>query len=928
MIGWRGQRWPLVVVVLGAALLLTGGIPVAADQLPADSLRAMNVVPPGQSGFIDGPTFASVTGGLSSSYGAHFDDQQPLYDSWQYKAMQFDRSGAGAHPNGRSDVTIYRDNWGVPEIYADNEEAMAYGLGYAMAQDRLFQMDVFRRRGHGTLAALVGQSQLATDIEVRKVSEGSAARMAEFNNASQQIKDRGNAFAGGVNQSLHEQCPGGLPAGLNCPAEFALLGNGLQPTIANWTVDDTLAFGEYAGRFFGEFGHSEISAAKTYVDMVTKLGSQPAAELAFNDLYPRQDTTSPHTVPDASGLFPRHTGPNLAAAVGSDFANHDPGLWGGASTIQQLAQRVSVQGQAVSAANHAIGITGFGSNSFVASGSRTQDGNPVLYSGPQTGLAAPGFFWEVEMHDPVRNQRGVTVPAIPLIVIGRNATSGWSVTSAIDGNSDNFVDTLGNGDTTYARPDGNHSVGKTTETVTCNTPPSSLLSLLQGQVNTCSAPSTAINIYKVDLGLGTGHGLADPVNHELFVRESSVDNHLVDSLDAWDRAGLQSDASGFGQALSGLYLGFNFMYADTKGEIAYYHTGRYPIRPGNADPNLPMPGSGAYDWQGFEAWPDLPHAINPAQGYMVNWNNKPAKLWWSKSSDTTLGAENATTFWGPGDHVSTLDRVVGGALGVTFDGAGQLPRAAAYEDSRAAYLKPYLVAALSGSGDPTLQQAAALLTGWDNQRTGAGGTLGAGPTFFDRWIEHLARDVTTEAMSAANFNRIADQNAQNHWASTENQDAVAHKYELSVLQLVLAALQGRTQRDWLMPLGGSQAAILQAAQEAKTELGNNVSTWHEPTERAAYTSQGAGSVPDSVPMPNRGSYGQVIEPFAVSAPGRPNQNPGTLPNTSATSLFALGTPLGVVLAAVLIAVRRLRKPIRQNQGRSRSDCRISCGPWP
>ena len=76
------------------------------------------------------------------------------------------------------------------------------------------------------------------------------------------------------------------------------------------------------------------------------------------------------------------------------------------------------------------------------SGKRTAGGNPMLYGGPQTGFSIPGYFWEVEVHDPVRDERGVMVPAIPLVVIGRNADAAWTVTSGLDANEDIFVEQL------------------------------------------------------------------------------------------------------------------------------------------------------------------------------------------------------------------------------------------------------------------------------------------------------------------------------------------------------------------------------------------------------------------------------------------------------------------------------------------------------
>ena len=95
------------------------------------------------------------------------------------------------------------------------------------------------------------------------------------------------------------------------------------------------------------------------------------------------------------------------------------------------------------------------------------------------------------------------------------------------------------------------------------------------------------------------------------MRKSVVDGRLLQSLTAWDLAGRQTTVPDFGAALRNMSLGFNFFYADDHGHIGYWHTGTYPIRPANADPRLPLPGDGRYDWQGFESWSAHPHVIDP-----------------------------------------------------------------------------------------------------------------------------------------------------------------------------------------------------------------------------------------------------------------------------------------------------------------------------
>jgi len=861
-------------------------------------MKAVNVVPPGQSGFISLPTFLAVTAGAQSSFGPNFSDQLPLYANWRYKPFQFEKTGSGINPGGNTGVTIHRDSYGVPQIYADNEKDLDYGLGYAMAQDRMFQMDIFRHVGHGTLAELIGSSGLPLDELVRRVSEGPQARTAELDAAPTSIQDRARAFSDGITQAMHEQCPGMVmpnPAP-SCPAEYTLLATAVNNHIPDWTPDDTLSFGEYAGRFFGEFGHTELQAAKVYLDMVARLG-QPAAERAFHDLYALQDPAAPTIIDPADGTFPRHSASGNTTITYSAFANADATLLPSPDSLAHVLPQIDALELGAREMAHHLGIpTHLGSNAMAISGRRTADGNPILYSGPQTGWAVPGFFWEFEAHDPDRDARGVTVPAIPLVVIGRDQDSGWSVTSALDGNSDTFLDQLDPTDTSYVHNGQQVTIQKHTETINCYNPPATalVLPLLSGKAPQ-PCPSSPVHETVYYDPAHDAAGLADPDSqHLLYARASSVNHHFVDTIMAWDALSRQHTAAGVGQALQGLYLAFNFFYVDAQGEVAYYRTGRYPLRPANVDPNLPLWGDGRFDWQGYESWADTPHVVNPTTGFVVNWNNKPARDWYSKA---TVSSVLAPDRWGPHHHVEPLAADVRKLDGLTFDRAGQVPEDVAYTDSRARALLPFLLPVLQQSGDSRLHQVAQALAAWDMQRVDeGGGKLHTAPTFFDRWVEHMLGDTFGPALGGSDLAALeglhcttayCSPTTGSHYVSVDNGDAPTMKYELAILHALFNALAGRNAYDFFGG-AGRDATILKAANDVVAELtaaqGGNPSNWSEPLETGHFNAQGAGSVPDLVPLPNRGSYGQVIEPLAAASLGiatTPTSQaaPPALPNT-------------------------------------------------
>jgi penicillin amidase len=824
---------------LGVLVLVAGAL-AASPAGAADGLRAVNIVPPGQSGATTLTQFGLATG-LGTSFGLHTDDQLGLYASWQYKPMQFAGPGGGAQPPGNANVAIARDAaYGVPTITATTDADAYYGVGYAMAQDRLFQLEVFRHVGHGTLAELVGASGIDMDKAIRRYSEGATARRAEFDALPAADRIRGQRFVDGINAYVAQVADNPLAR----PAEYTLLA---ALPINPWTIDDVLGFGEYAGRFFGEFGHGEMAALAAYQHLVDKYGARKAEQL-FGDLLPLNDPRAPTSIAKRDGVFRRRTGrPVPTRYRGSRYANHDPAVLGAA--VATTARAVDDAQARVRALQRRLALPRFGSNAVIVSGRLTKDRKPLLYGGPQTGWAVPGFFWEAEIHTPDRDARGVMVPGIPLFVIGRNAHAAWTVTSALDANADVFVEQLDGQDKTYVHRGNRLTVQSHTETIACKTPPSEYLGLISGVAPVqCPSAPTRITVHR------TVHGasLADPdAHHRLYVRQSALDGRLLASLSAWDLAGRQQTVPAFGRVLAKMSLGFNFHVIDDRGDIGYWHTGAYPVRPRNADPTLPMPGGGRYDWQGLERWRAHPHVINPKRGFVVNWNNKPSVGWWSKNLET--GGEGGS--WGPEWESVPLDSAVRRAVPLDFEEMGQIPRQVAYVDNRARVFKPALLKALARATEPQLVAVRSALAAWNGGRDSGGPAI----VFFDRFVEQLGR-VVQEPLLGADWRELNGlECATCHLRSIDNLATPTYKFELPGPQLLARALRGHTRHRWI---GDRNAVLFEAARAAAAQLtaeqGADATRWSQPVETGEYTAQGAASVAALSPLPNRGSYGQVV----------------------------------------------------------------------
>lgn len=843
-----------MALLAGCALALA---PAPAVASTTDGLTAMDVVPPGESGLTTSAQFAAATAGTSSSYGPHTDDQEPLYANWQYKPMQFEGEGMGSAPPGDANVTIWRDAWGVPTITGKTDGDLFYGVGYAMAQDRLFQMEVFRHVGHGTLAQLIGAAGIPMDEAVRQTTEGPAALQAEFNALSPADQQRAEMFVNGINAYIAQVQNNPL----QMPAEFSLLGD---VPIKPWAVGDALAFGEYAGRFFGEFDGGEVANAVLFDQLIKRYGRRKG-EVIFNDLEPLNDPHAPTSINPRDGRFPIPLGHNVRTRYhATRYANQAPGALPPLAELRPIAAQLTRQVTLIHRLQRVLALPRWGSNAVIVSGRLTRDHKPMLYGGPQTGWAVPGFFWEVELHSPSYDERGVMVPAIPLMVIGRNQDSAWTATSTEAGDSDTYVVTLDKSERSYVYHHRRLQVRKQTETIPCNNPPSNASSLASGQPpQLCPAQPVTFTVYRTVLG----PAIAGPdAGRHLYVRHSVVDGHLLSSLTAWDQAGRQHSARAFAAAVAHMSLGFNFFYVDDRGEIGYWHTGLYPLRPANADQRLPYPGDGRYDWQGFVPWSKHPHVINPSTGWLVNWNNKPAVGWWSKP----LGPDGAGGEWGDSWEVVPLMQAVPRRLPMTLQALGQVPRDVAYVDDSARVFLPTLLAALRHTRDPRLVQMRAYLRSWDGLRSHV--NLQTSPptystpaiVFFDRFMEMLMRD-TMEPVVGADWYLLAGlQCSTCHLVSVDNEFTPTYKFEPPGYQVLDAALHHQTRYRWIR----SRAALfLRAARDAAAELsaqqGSDPAKWNEPAEQTTFSAQGAISVPPITPLQNRGSYGQVIEASAA-----------------------------------------------------------------
>jgi penicillin amidase len=295
-------------------------------------------------------------------------------------------------------VTIARDADGVPLITAAGDDDAAFGLGFAHAQDRLFQMELQRRYAAGRLAEIFGARALAVDREMRVLGLYRDAE-AEIPFLSPAVRQGLQAYADGVNAFLATR-RGALPP------EFMLLR--FRPE--KWRIADTLAWGklmdlELAGNYRWQLLRAALARTVSPTD------------LAF--LFPGYPAGAPTTLAELAPLYRQLPLRRLYAAL--------PGVVGPIRA----------------------------SNNWVVDGPHSASGKPIVANDPHLAFGAPGFWYMARLKTPEHDIAGATVAGAPFVVIGHNEAIAWGFTSTGSDVEDLFIEKIDPQDPTrYLTPTG------------------------------------------------------------------------------------------------------------------------------------------------------------------------------------------------------------------------------------------------------------------------------------------------------------------------------------------------------------------------------------------------------------------------------------------------------------------------------------------
>ncbi len=482
------------------------------------------------------------------------------YGAWQAGRTRFSSkiSGKLALPGLKAEVEVIRDKWGVPHLYASSMQDLMFAQGFVQAQDRFWQMEFQRRLAAGRLSEVVGEATLPYDKTFRRLNLKACAEQ-DYNAMSGEERGLLLHFCEGVNAFLAQK---------KLPIEFSIL----RYKPEEWQPLDCLIWSKVMAIAQSLNFDTELIRAM----LVQKVGAETAARL------------EPLEIEDLPMIVP----------MGVDYSGVD------FDTILAEFERLHEIGGFAGA--------GAGSNAWAVDGSKSVTGKPLLAHDPHISTTMPGVWYEMHLNAPDFEVAGVSIPGIPLIIIGHNRHIAWGIPNTMSDFQDGFIEKV---DPT--NPKRYEYRGEWRE-----------FESWHEEIKIKSKPSFHKEFFR------SVHGpIMSDFNPNIAENEAGTPEKPVAvcwtlyqtsrAFRATFRLNKAHSWQDFREALRDWDIpSLSFTYADTEGNIGYQFTGRIPIR-GKGKGMLPSPGhTGEYDWVGYIPFDELPSLFNPETHYVCAANNR------------------------------------------------------------------------------------------------------------------------------------------------------------------------------------------------------------------------------------------------------------------------------------------------------------------
>jgi penicillin amidase len=495
--------------------------------------------------------------------------------------------GAGSMPAGAVDVV--RDADGVAHVFGGSRAAAFYGLGYATAEDRLFQMDYHRRFMRGRLAEVWGSEQTAHDVRMRTLGWGRHADLVvahpEFPAEERTLLE---AYAAGVNAFVAKE-------GFSLPALFAELGIAFDP----WAPADSLLAWERLREAFGA------------ADFESEIGKLRDCE----DLdYPSKDDPMP-------GCSVSCDAPIDEAAAVVPFT--DP--WPPPEKTASLATPRPPAGPPVVKASHGWAVRG----------THTTTGKPVLAFDPKASLRAPSFLYHFHVSAPDLEARGAGLAGAPAFLVFWNRHLGHTLSAGAADLADLYEVELTSDATGYVLDGKVVPLAAHEETIAVKGEPPQKLKVSathHGPIVTRmlakAPPGREFAARHAELAVPSSHSLVGAIR----AMAATTLEEYRSALDAW-----------IGPSANSVFAALD--PDDPRGHVGYHLLGGIPWRAKNLVQGLDLTGRHPYDgtksandWQGMLTVNERPFVVDPKEGYTFTANHLPVGSWYEAFAYTGVSS--------------------------------------------------------------------------------------------------------------------------------------------------------------------------------------------------------------------------------------------------------------------------------------------------
>ncbi|MDT0540385.1 penicillin acylase family protein [Croceitalea sp. P059] len=470
-------------------------------------------------------------------------------------------------------VEIIRDKWGINHIYAKNQQDLFFAQGYAAAEDRLFQFEIWRRQATGTVAEILGERELNRDIGTRlfKFRGDMTTEMNHYHDDGVEII---TAYTNGVNAYIDAI----LKTPENLPLEFKILG--IEPQ--KWTPEVVIS--RHQG-LLGNIGQ-ELQIGRA----VAAIGEEKAKELFW--------------------LHPKDPNLKIDSKINTDLLSDDIlGLYnayrksvkfqeGDVVPAYQNDMEMAAVSSLFEGKDDSLAI---GSNNWVVKGELMEDGNTYMANDPHRTIAVPSLRYMAHLVAPGWNVIGGGEPEIPGISIGHNEYGSWGLTVFRTDGEDLYVYELNPENSNQYKYKGKwKDMEHISETIKIKDQNDTIVKLSY----THHGPVTYI----------------DKENHVAYAVKCAwlepggspyLASLRMDQAKTWEE---------FREACNYSHIpGENMIWADKEGNIGWQAVGIAPIRR-NFSGLVPVPGDGRYEWDGYLPIVDKPNSYNPETGFIATAN--------------------------------------------------------------------------------------------------------------------------------------------------------------------------------------------------------------------------------------------------------------------------------------------------------------------